>query len=174
MTLLQHSLPPEKPEPAQVHVVFSQNGVSSELAAKPFPGSDELKGHFAGYTVMKDMILMLTLCLQPVRLRVSTEGTWEQGVPAKCFACGLLFTGVSLAAKHLFSCIWSFYSEKSNAKKKNCALSASSFFPLFCFSGSLWTLLELPVSAGTGTCEKLGFVTKGGLRNKCLDIQLQF
>lgn len=135
-----------------MHVVFSQNGVSSELAAKPFPGSDELKGHFAGYTVMKDVILMLTLCLQPVHLRVSTEGTWEQGVPAKCFAWGLLFTGVSLAAKHLFSCSCPFTQKNQIKKKKKSALSASSFFPLFCFSGSLWTLLELPVSAGTGTC----------------------
>lgn len=142
MTLLQHSLPSEKPKPAQVHVVFSQNRVSSELAAKPFPGSDELKGHFAGYTAMKDMILMLTLCLQPVRLRVSTEGTWEQGVPAKCFACGLLFTGVSLAAKHLFSCIWSFYSEKSNAKKKWCTFCLIFSSPRFVFlgvSGPYWS-----------------------------------
>lgn len=56
--------------------------------------------------------------------------------------------------------------------QENSALSTSFFFPLFCFSGTLWTLLELP--AGAGTCGELGFVTKGGLRNKCLDIALWF
>lgn len=56
--------------------------------------------------------------------------------------------------------------------QENSVLSDLFFFPLFCFSGTLWTLLELP--DGAGTCGELGFMTKEGLRNECLDIQLWF
>lgn len=93
-------------------------------------------------------------------------------MPAKCFAWRLPFTGLSLAEKHVFSYSWSFYSEKSDLKKKVHLLPRLSSL-CFVFLG-LWTLLELPVSAGIGTCEKLVFVMKGELKNKCLDIKLHF
>lgn len=136
---------------------------------------------------MKDMILVLIMCLQPESCNFGVNYVlciWESAERAPgskgCQPnvllgdCLFAFHRSFISCKTSLFCSWSIYSEKSNAKKKNCAHSASSLFPLFCFSGTLWTLQELPVNAGTGTCEQLGFVMKGGLKNKCLDIQLQF
>lgn len=116
-------LPPKKnPKPAQVPVVFSQNRISSEMVSTPFPLKTGIEGSFCcQHSVMKDMILTLTLWLAAWAAVSHCRGHQGAGrcqlFPAKCYALGLRCTGVLLAAKHIFSCSWSFYSEKLNARK---------------------------------------------------------
>lgn len=85
-------------------------------------------------------------------------------IPSQVFCSGVALHRCFVSCKNMY------FPAAGPFTQKKSALSASRFFPLFCFSGTHWTLLELP--AGAGTCGELGFVTTGGLRNKCLDIHL--
>lgn len=116
---------PLKNPPTQGRCLLSlvKTGLAQWWSESALQALTNLRDVLLSTHLMKNTILLLTVWLAACAA-VSAEGTREQGsvgrcplFPAKCFAQGLLCTGVLLSAKHIFSCNWSFYSEKWNARK---------------------------------------------------------